>query len=1052
MAYLTDDKASGPEWALLLEQCISHRIISTEFRDFSVIMMRRHPISEKALIRIVLEARSATGLMWDPLIPLYVEVLQKLGYVSLPEILKTLLLFSTIYDDSHPVSKAGPNGKGVKRKKKTSTLMTDNKIIQNVMATITMGQGPKATRGATDVLCAVADWISTLLAWSPSGEGPESDQPGDILGHQDGACIFGSLGLLLVALVGTEKGVSALSSLSKKDRKCLGQALSSYTPICASYSLPLRNRLDSIQKDFNIYPSDSSKGLEESMMGDVNVAVLQFESNVVDIPTTSSRAGLYIYINALLAGRPLIDDSMFLNYLNNRYGGDHISMVEELITAAFDVLSNGMYRNESSKTMFLFRAFLVNKLPPFLAYMSASSMSQIPMEVCITRALSRVDPNTFPSFSETFSMQGNSVLSDVRQEFLFSCALHKLIPESSIERLLGENPMQTLPVGGQFMKDTLIAQINNNPERAEQLLNGIESMEGNAGAIVDAIIEVMHNLCSRKETMTLKSICNSLSRRPQTLDIILLFKSPSFILQPLCSLLDAWKWDEDQGESQLVYDEFGSILLLVLAFKYKYDLTPLDLGINKPDSFILRLLDTGASSQQLKDLTEKQNQNLGAWITALFVAEGISDESMSSCSPQEFYLLVATLFSQSLTACEAGKMEFETLKGGFEYLLEPFLLPALVMALTWLGNHIWESESDLETSLKILHGLVKPASISGEAQEIHRTVLCIASRTLEATLKDTRARHPSRTDISPILDVLEQYHSFRRTGATNQTELDSWRANPAGGGLVTSIRNTFSSLVLWSTDPEISMTPPSYTHRQMLAGIGHVGSERVLQGLIDELKLQTETGSGNLAFDIAATLICAPMAESFTLEQILYRQMDQDKYPLPGCRMLTLRDALGIQRESLSKLIEADPHRAELIIRLHRRVEALCSIPQIAPGDVDVGNIMDSIHLEAVGGDDEQREQHQQQQPDADQSNQGVVAPTGNTPGNLDAMLDAAASAVVADPNGTAGAEAAAGAGLLGNGVGGDAGVGIGTGMNDVFSLMDMGNPEFIDLDMEDML
>lgn len=115
-----------------------------------------------------------------------------------------------------------------------------------------------------------------------------------------------------------------------------------------------------------------------------------------------------------------------------------------------------------------------------------------------------------------------------------------------------------------------------------------------------------------------------------------------------------------------MYDEFGSILLLILAFKYKYDLTPSDLGIDNPDSFVLRLLAKGDASQKLEDLTEKQSQNLGAWISALFIAEGISDESMSSCSPQEFYLLVATLFSQSLGACESGKLEFETLKGGFE--------------------------------------------------------------------------------------------------------------------------------------------------------------------------------------------------------------------------------------------------------------------------------------------------------------------------------------------------------------------------------------------------
>lgn len=140
--------------------------------------------------------------------------------------------------------------------------------------------------------------------------------------------------------------------------------------------------------------------------------------------------------------------------------------------------------------MFLLRSFLVNKLPAFFAALSAASMISIPMELCISHALNRLDPNTFPSFSQMFAMEGNTVLSDVRQEFLFSCASHRLIPESSIERLLGENPMQTLPVGGPYSKDDLVSQINVSPARAEQVINDIESMDGNAGAIVGAITEV----------------------------------------------------------------------------------------------------------------------------------------------------------------------------------------------------------------------------------------------------------------------------------------------------------------------------------------------------------------------------------------------------------------------------------------------------------------------------------------------------------------------------------------------------------------------------------
>lgn len=286
----------------------------------------------------------------------------------------------------------------------------------------------------------------------------------------------------------------------------LGQALSAYLPLCVEVSLPLRNRLDNLQKEFNLYGEPASKSLEISMMDGMNDNALQFESSVMDGSVINSRAGLYVYINAMLVGRPLVDDNMLLSCLVNRFGvsssrqtssvypiangsqGHYKVLIEEIITAAFDILSNAMYRNESNRTMFVFRSFLVNKLPAFFATMLAASMVSIPMEMCISNALERLDPNTFPSFSQMFSMQGNTVLSDVRQEFLFACASHRLIPESSIERLLGENPMQTLPVG--YIKNDLVSQIYTSPERAEQLVGGIEAMDGNAHAIVGAIIEV----------------------------------------------------------------------------------------------------------------------------------------------------------------------------------------------------------------------------------------------------------------------------------------------------------------------------------------------------------------------------------------------------------------------------------------------------------------------------------------------------------------------------------------------------------------------------------
>ena len=49
--------------------------------------------------------------------------------------------------------------------------------------------------------------------------------------------------------------------------------------------------------------------------------------------------------------------------------------------------------------------------------------------------------------------------------------------------------------------------------------------------------------------MTLKNILNVLSRKPSTLDVILLFTRPNLLLHPLCHILDNWQDHEDQGSS-----------------------------------------------------------------------------------------------------------------------------------------------------------------------------------------------------------------------------------------------------------------------------------------------------------------------------------------------------------------------------------------------------------------------------------------------------------------------------------------------------------------------
>lgn len=83
----------------------------------------------------------------------------------------------------------------------------------------------------------------------------------------------------------------------------------------------------------------------------------------------------------------------------------------------------------------------------------------------------------------------------VRQDFCFSCCLHGLVEESSIARLLGEIPMQSLPAGGRYVKDDLVQQCLSDPGKAVGLIEELEHMDGNVGAVSQAITEVCDRFC-----------------------------------------------------------------------------------------------------------------------------------------------------------------------------------------------------------------------------------------------------------------------------------------------------------------------------------------------------------------------------------------------------------------------------------------------------------------------------------------------------------------------------------------------------------------------------
>lgn len=172
------------------------------------------------------------------------------------------------------------------------------------------------------------------------------------------------------------------------------------------------------------------------------------------------------------------------------------SLGVSLILASFDTLSSAVARKEPSDAIFALKSFLINKVPPLLSILDMHAYAALSTEVCITDALQHVDPAVFPS--ESLNLMQDNDLGDVRQEFLFSCSLHGRLRVESVTRLLGEQPLGSIPtLGDRLVKDDLVAEFSNNAEKAQQFLEKLEKLDGNASAISNAISQV-HQLYFKK--------------------------------------------------------------------------------------------------------------------------------------------------------------------------------------------------------------------------------------------------------------------------------------------------------------------------------------------------------------------------------------------------------------------------------------------------------------------------------------------------------------------------------------------------------------------------
>lgn len=898
MPYLDDSTpadSSAQTWKTAIKRALLKRESAARLSHAFGELDARYPIPRCEVAKLLLSFRARSAGCDDTLIFNYAKELVRLRLTSTAQLLHALL------DTSSLAKKPVPEGLGTTLSGMPSC---EERLFTVVTQMYMSGDCIVQSSELHDLTFVTTRWLQTISSY----ETGKQLEAGAL--HSIEALPFGvyeavaSFAITIFSNAGFRQ-VGKQSWWNKRMDAIIEEARNFDTHVLLWMRSQLAGRLQAITTIPPFIKTDSEGRpifTDEQILG-----------SITDLPIVNTRAGLFIWLNACLCARPLCDDLSMMAHLQARFPGNSQSLPVDLLIASFDVLTNTLLRKESEAQLHLVRSFICNKIPHSLSIISSMITPTVSIEACVSMAFMAISMEALPPISAGAN-EVREKLKRTRWEFLQACYLHGFISEATITSVLQEQV--SIPRVNKYTKEGLLAQCNNNIGRLDTLVDELDGMTGNAGAISGCVVDTIQNLCLNRDTMSLKTVCSILVRKTSSLDIVLLYAQPANLLLPLCNLLNGWIHDQDQTEFTPAYEEFASILLLVLVAVHRYGLNRSDVGLPDDNNFVSRLIREMAISIPANELSEEQSKQLGKWIEGLFATDesgeagGISDEVMRNCPPQAFYQLVPTLFDQTIFARKSDALSVKTVNGGLELLVEPFLLPSLVGGLMWLVQHSWKDQGDVNILLQVLDKLLRPSSSSSETKAMHGAIVRIVAEPLYNSLQVLHQRQPDKKQASSLMNILKPHLNQRRVVDANKAELNDWVTASKEEGMEVRIRAEVRNLVTWVTD--IGPTPPpKYTHRLFAYACTLIGVNRVRDSIAAELKEQTALGNGPQALDICSALICAPLAYSSR----------------PGAA--TVRDSLRLLTADVQGLLKLPGTLAEAIVRLSRRVEAQLAVSQM---------------------------------------------------------------------------------------------------------------------------
>ena len=316
--------SSIEQWELFAKQCLTTRLENQQFTNFSKLLSLRCPVRGSDRAAIFLRPTSKDAEALDPRIPAYIDKLLEIGLVEFHDVLRALLLYSHFHRSNEPNRDEKTTENAFRDWRNPTEL--DEIILFRVSKAINAGKCPRDFSEALGIIKAASSWMSDVANTSTADQ---IDQ--NMTGAPDSLTLEAinvreAVAMLVMTIADNAKITAILRGSCPKGRLSLtfaidtnqrtdikrtfAKALSLYIPFLLATSPQSASRLEEFQRQYEIYEAPSananSSGIDHVIANATNEASqgLSMESlNIVDGPIINSRAGLYIYLNALVCFR-----------------------------------------------------------------------------------------------------------------------------------------------------------------------------------------------------------------------------------------------------------------------------------------------------------------------------------------------------------------------------------------------------------------------------------------------------------------------------------------------------------------------------------------------------------------------------------------------------------------------------------------------------------------------------------------------------------------------------------------------------------------------------